>query len=129
MREIRRQMRSRRGPDLSVPQFRVLAFLHRKPAASLTDVSAHIGTSLPSVSKLVDGLVSRSLVEREASTLDRRCLTLHLTREGQELLEAARTGTQSHLSRQLSDLSPSDQAAVMRALEILSSLFSREERP
>jgi len=127
MREIRRQMRGRRGPDLSVPQFRVLAFLHRKPEASLTDVSAHIGTSLPTISKLVDGLVSRSLVEREASAFDRRCLTLRLTREGQELLDAARDGTQVYLSQMLCQLSSADLTALKRALDALGSLFGREE--
>ena len=129
MREIRAQMRSHRGLDLSVPQFRALAFLRRKPEASLSDVASHIGTSLPSMSKLVDGLVERGLVERETSAADRRCLTLRLTSEGTALLQSARQGTQAYLSKSLARLSPEDQAIVTRGLGILSALFGREERP
>lgn len=128
MREIRAQMRNRRGPNLSVPQFRVLAFVGRRPNTSLSEVAAHVGTTLPSMSKLVDGLVERGLVEREVSTADRRRLTLRLTKEGTALLQAARAGTQASLSKSLSRLSPEEQAVVTRALGILSSLFGREGR-
>jgi DNA-binding MarR family transcriptional regulator len=128
MREIRAEMRSHRGLDLSVPQFRALAFLRRRPAASLSDLAAHIGTSLPSMSKLVNGLVGRGLVERDTSAADRRRLTLRLTREGTSLLQAARAETQTHLSRSLGRLSPEEQAVVTRALGILSSLFGQEGR-
>jgi len=126
MREIRAQMRSHRGLDLSVPQFRALAFLRRKPEASLSDVASHVGTSLPSMSKLVDGLFERGLVEREASAADRRRLTLRLTKEGTALLQSARQGTQNYLSKSLDRLSREDQATVTRGLQILSSLFGRE---
>lgn len=128
MREIRAQMRSHRGLDLSVPQFRALAFLRRRPEASLSDVASHVGTSLPSMSKLVDGLVERGLVEREASAADRRRLTLCLTKTGLALLQTARAGTQASLSKILSNLSQQDRADVAHALGVLSSLFSREER-
>jgi DNA-binding MarR family transcriptional regulator len=128
MREIRAQMRSHRGLDLSVPQFRALAFLRRKPEASLSDLASHIGTSLPSMSKLVNGLVGRGLVERDASAADRRRLTLRLTREGAALFQAARADTQAHLARTLGRLSPKEHAVVTRALGILSSLFGQEGR-
>jgi len=128
MREIRFQMRSHRGLDLSVPQFRALAFLRRRPAASLSDVASHVGTSLPSMSKLVDGLVGRGLVARSASTADRRRLTLELTTEGTTLFQAARAQTQSHLAASLARLLPQDRAAVTRGLSLLATLFGREER-
>ena len=126
MREIRSQMRSHRGLDLSVPQFRALAFLRRKPEASLSDVASHVGTSLPSMSKLVDGLFERGLVKREASAADRRRLTLRLTKEGTTHLQSARHGTQTYLSKSLDRLSQEDQATVTRGLQVLSSLFGRE---
>ena len=43
MRFIRMEMRSRRAPSLSVPQFRVLTFLSHKPGAPLSSVAEHLG--------------------------------------------------------------------------------------
>jgi hypothetical protein len=44
MRFIRTEMRSRRAPSLSVPQFRVLTFLSRRPGAPLSSVAEHLGS-------------------------------------------------------------------------------------
>ena len=47
MRTIRGQMRSHSAAELSVVQFRALAFLNRRAGASLSDLAEHIGLSLP----------------------------------------------------------------------------------
>jgi DNA-binding MarR family transcriptional regulator len=127
MREIRAQMRSHRGLDLSVPQFRALAFIRREPEASLSRVAQHVGTALPSMSKLVDGLVERSLVERRPSVVVRRRVALSLTPGGTSLLEAARRETQTYLEGILSRLSQEEWATVKKAMAILSRLFTKEE--
>lgn len=62
MRCIRTEMRSRRGHNLTVPQFRTLNFLKRSPEASLSEVAEHLGLTLPSASKIVDGLVTEKLL-------------------------------------------------------------------
>ncbi|HXG36316.1 MAG TPA: MarR family winged helix-turn-helix transcriptional regulator, partial [Dehalococcoidia bacterium] len=86
---LRSEIRRHRGPGFSIPQFRTLFFLSRNQGASLSDVAAHIGLTLPSTSKLVDGLVERNMVVRETSLLDRRCLTLSLTPNGRRALASA----------------------------------------
>ena len=72
MRAIRSHMRANRALDLSVPQYRALGFVVRHPGASLSQVAEHQGLTLGAASRLVDGLVTRGLVERRASTQDRR---------------------------------------------------------
>src|SRR5437868_8242048 len=79
---IRRQMRRHRTGGLSVPQFRALCLLDRSPTASLSIVAEHLGSSQPSASRLITGLVSRGLVKREESADDRRQIQLVLTSEG-----------------------------------------------
>jgi DNA-binding MarR family transcriptional regulator len=128
MHSVGAQMRSHRGLDLSVPQFRALGFVKRHPGASLSEVAQHVGTSLPSMSKLVGGLVSRGLVSRTPSETDRRRLVLVLTPEGDALLESARRGAQAHLARRLARLPREERAGVARALSTLASLFASEER-
>ncbi|MEN6369744.1 MAG: MarR family transcriptional regulator [Thermotogota bacterium] len=128
MRAVRAEMRSRRGSDLSVPQFRVLVFVRRRPGASLSDVAQHVGMLLPSMSKLVTGLVARGLVSRTPSKTDRRRLVLVLTAKGGALVESARRGAQAGLARRLSGLSREDREAVARALSALDALFGSVER-
>src|SRR5215468_9010750 len=76
---IRRHMRQMRTSGLSVPQFRALCLLARFPTASLTHVAEHLGSSQPSASRLISGLVTRGLVKRNECADDRRQLTLVLT--------------------------------------------------
>ena len=65
MQSIRVEMRRGRGADLSVPQFRTLGFIQRYPDSSLSGLADHLGLTLPSVSKLVDGLVKQKLISRQ----------------------------------------------------------------
>src|SRR5262245_1667093 len=104
MRVIRTYMRAHSISELSVTQFRTLAFLNRHPGASLSDVAEQIGLTLPSMSKLIDGLVARQLVLRDVSPADRRCITLALTPLGQTTFQAARQATQVHLGQLLAGL-------------------------
>lgn len=65
MRTIRAEMRSHRGADMSVVQFRALLFLNRNPGTSLSAVAEHLDLTLPTVSKMIDGMVANHLVTRE----------------------------------------------------------------
>ena len=80
---IRTEMRSRRAPSLSVPQFRVLTFLSRKPGAPLTSITEHPGVIRSTASALVDRLVRHQLVSRTEDPQERRCVMLTLTPMGQ----------------------------------------------
>ena len=79
MRFIRKEMRSRRAPSLSVPQFHVLTFLSCEPGAPLSSVAEHLGVTRSTASAIVDRLVRRKLVSRTAHPQERRCVVLTLT--------------------------------------------------
>src|ERR1041385_8673228 len=97
MRTIRSEFRGQRSRDLSVAQFRALAFIKSNDGSSLSSLATHIGLTLPSMSKLIDGLVSRGLVARSSHQQDRRKICLQLTRAGKTELEAAYDHTQAFL--------------------------------
>ena len=125
MRTVRDEMRNAGALNLSVPQFRTLGFVARNPQTSLSAVAEHIGLALPSISKLVDGLVDRKLVLRQSHSDDRRRITLELTARGDTLLQSAHASTQTALAKRLSALSESDRATIVRAMQILQPLFTR----
>ncbi len=123
MHAIRTEMRGHRDSDLSVPQFRVLIYLNRHAGASLSDIAEHMGLTLPSLSKMMDGLVTRRLVTRQPDPRDRRRITLSLTPSGETAMQAAYAGTQAQLGRRLAALSPADCLKVTESMAALREIF------
>lgn len=126
MQAIRVEMRRGRGSDISVPQFRTLRFIQRTPNSSLSSLADHLGLTLPSVSKLIDGLVKQKLVSRQESTTDRRCLTLALTTAGASIVNSARESAQANLAKKLSNLPEVELEAICQAMQLLRPIFSHQ---
>ncbi len=127
MRVIRSKFRSQRSRDLSVAQFRTLAYIKNNNGASLSDLAANIGLTLPSMSKLIDGLVSRGFVDRSSHSEDRRKICLQLTPAGKSELDAAYGHTQAFLVDKMSGLAKDDLNTVNRSMQILKDLFIAEQ--
>jgi DNA-binding MarR family transcriptional regulator len=123
MRTIRVEFRDQRSTDLSVPQFRALAYIRNNDGASLSSLATHLGLTLPSMSKLIDGLAGRGLVARNSHNEDRRKICLQLTSTGKSELEAAYNHTQAFLANKISDLSKEDLSTISRSMQILNTLF------
>jgi long-chain acyl-CoA synthetase len=89
--------------DLSLPQYRLLAFLSQGDwaASALAD---RLDVSRPSITSLVDGLVKRGLVERRPSTDDRRRIDHVLTPTGRTALEAADVSADAAIAMVFADL-------------------------
>ena len=123
MQTIRIEMRRGRAANISIPQFRTMRFIQRNPDSSLSHLAEHLGLTLPSVSKLVDGLVKQKLVTRNESTADRRRLTLVLTKAGAAIVEAARAGARANLAKKLSELSNDELETISQAMQLLRPIF------
>lgn len=123
MRFIRSQMRRHRGADLSVPQFRTLVFLSRSPGVSLSALAEFLALSLPATSRLVEGLVRRSLVERRIPAGNRRLVALSVNAHGRKIICAARQATEKQLAEVLTPLRRDERAAIRHALRTLRMEF------
>jgi long-chain acyl-CoA synthetase len=73
---------------LSLPQYRVLAVLD-EGAAAPSDLAGRLSVSRPSITALMDGLVTRGLVERQPDPDDGRRVSHHLTEDGRSTLRNA----------------------------------------
>jgi DNA-binding MarR family transcriptional regulator len=120
---IRVEMRRGHDSDISIPQFRTLRFIQRNPDSSLSDLAEHLGLTLPSASKLVDGLVKQKLVNRTASTTDRRRLTLVLTQAGTSIVDSARAGARANLAKKMEHLSNAELEMISQAMQLLRPIF------
>jgi len=124
MRCIRANVRSHRGQDMSVPQFRTLAFIGRNKGAALSDVAGHLGLTLPSTSKLVEGLVSAKLVIREIDPTDRRYVVLALTSAGQRKYDSARKMARDFIAAKVAHLGPEQREEIFAAARTLKQIFA-----
>jgi DNA-binding MarR family transcriptional regulator len=119
IRFLRKEMRHEAGEGLSVPQFRVLAFIGRTPGASLSAVAAFVGVADPTASAMVERLVRRVLVRREGDPAERRRIMLTLTPHGAALLERARAHARTCVEERLAGLDDSELATLSAGLELL----------
>ena len=82
--------------DLSLPQYRVLGLLDGTSALS-SDLAERLAVRPPTVTAVVDGLVTRGLVERRTVEGDRRRVDHVLTAHGRRVLDAADSAVNARL--------------------------------
>src|SRR5690348_10012475 len=93
MRAIRTEVRSFAKPELTVPQFRILNQLSIS-ASSNRELAEWMGVTSPTMSRMVNALVDRALIERSYGRRDRRQVGLSLTTKGRKTVETIRTAVQ-----------------------------------
>ena len=103
--------------DLSLPQYRILGLLTEGSAVS-SALAERLAVRPPSITAVVDGLVSRGLVERKHAEDDRRRVTHVLTTKGEKLLDTANEAVDSRLAGIAGSLATAELTA--RALEGLA---------
>ena len=123
MQFIRTEMRSQSAALLSVPQFRVLAFLSRYPGSSLSDVADHLGVTRATASAMTERLVQRDFIDRVDDPAHRRQVVLTLTEMGSTYLEQMRATTRGKMAGLLSSLTGEQLSLVLSGMELLNDVF------
>lgn len=103
---------------MTLPQYRVLTLIASSPerASKLADRAA---VTPPSLTGILDGLVTRGWVARSEVDGDRRGVTLTITTEGQAAYDAARDATAAALDDLLSTADTKARANVLAGLVAL----------
>ncbi|BAY60836.1 MarR family transcriptional regulator [Calothrix brevissima NIES-22] len=109
--------------SLSVPQFRMLAFLDRHPSASLSQLAEHLGVTKATASNLTDRLIQKNLVSRIENPQERRHVILNLTDAGKYHLQQVRSLTSARIASLLTNLPEDQMQSVVEGLTVLSSTF------
>lgn len=99
--------------DLSLAQYRVLALVSGGDERSSL-IAERLAVAKPTITAVVDGLVERAYVARQAIEGDRRSLRLVLTPLGRKALAAAETAMADALATVLEEARDSD--AILSAL-------------
>lgn len=129
MQSLRLGMRGGRGPELSVPQFRVLVHACLRPGATLRQLAEPLGVSTATASRMVETLVLRGLLERNPGEADRRQVAIALTPAGQRVLDEAHGNARAQFESQLVNLDAAALAALATTLDLLHKTFDIQRMP
>lgn len=119
---MRRAMRSHRK-GLSMPQFRALVQVHQRPRIRLSDIADNLGSSLPTTSRLISGLVDHGLIDRVGCTQDRRQIILRITPRGEEVLREAWDAATTSLTKVLAGTTAAQRQAIVAGVAVLKENF------
>lgn len=110
-----------KAEGLTLEQWRVLDFLVRGSEIPMTELAAAVSVPAPTVTRIVDKLVSRALVYRSAGMNDRRRVLVHASRRGEDL--HARIGPEVALVHQaaFAPLSREQKEQFWALLELLAT--------
>ncbi len=120
---LRRHVRRAGGPELKMGQFRMMLAIYRRGELSISGAAERIGLTLPSASKLADGLERQRLIRRQADQRDRRRALLSLTAAGQRVLQSVMHSAQRHLAELFGPLTATERAFLFCAAQTLRPLF------
>ncbi len=122
MRKIRAEMRGLAQPELSVAQFRILARLDLKPHSN-KELAEWVGVSTAAMSRTVDVLVKRGLIQRKSTRSDRREVELTLTHAGKKKFNTIKAATRRKLVEKLRPLGAGERSKLNDGLALLSEIF------
>jgi DNA-binding MarR family transcriptional regulator len=121
---LARRLRNERDPadDLSVNHLAVLGTLWRNGEMAIGDLAAAEKVQPPSMTRIVNALVERGLVDRRARADDKRIVVVDLTESALRVLEESRRRKEAWLNRQLAELTHAERQALREAAPIIERL-------
>jgi DNA-binding MarR family transcriptional regulator len=109
----------RKAAGLEAGEIGILAVVGLNPGISQNDLAASVVLKKSAVTRIVQALERRGLLQRMRSNIDRRANRLNLTPAGQTVIEQVRRATQDQHRRWLAPI-PAEKQAVF--FEVLADL-------
>jgi DNA-binding MarR family transcriptional regulator len=116
----------RSGSTIEMSQWSLLRRIGRSPC-TMSELARYKGVGLPTISKSVDMLVRRGLVERWVDKTDRRQTLVRLTAAGRKVLVECRRALEDFLDQRLASLSASERQAVDDSLQLVRKVLTVED--
>lgn len=110
------------GHGLTPTRLTALAILSAHAPLRVSDLARHLGTSMPSASRLLDTLVDADLAERRSDPDDQRACLVVLTPHGTDVLDDVRRESLRLLTDHLAALPDEQLAQLATALPALDAL-------
>ncbi|MDQ2075483.1 MarR family winged helix-turn-helix transcriptional regulator [Marinimicrobium sp. ABcell2] len=94
--------------EVTYPQWMILNVLHHELANTPAQIADNIGVDRSAVTRLLDRLEAKKLVERMHDGLDRRSVKILITRQGVTLMNELNTAARDHQQLFLDQMHPTE---------------------
>ena len=112
--------------NFTMPQFRVLLFVQQRDGCSQNDVARWREVAPATMSRTVDALVDKGLLERRRSPSDRRRVFLHLTPAGERFVAELQDHLVRSLAAELVGTTAEQRAFIVSGLSALNAMVDRK---
>jgi DNA-binding MarR family transcriptional regulator len=114
---------------LTGPQLTVLRVVEELETATVTAVARRVFLSRPTVTRILDRLAVRGMVEREPHESDRRRIVVKPTPLARRTLEKAPSLLQERFRRELTQLEEWEQTAILASMQRIAAMMDVESVP
>ena len=119
---IQRQLRARTGSDITPSQSSALARIEQDGPLRLGALAELEGTTAATMSRVIDSLSERDLIERVPDPLDGRASLVQLSPEGGALVHELRAHYTEALRHALSELTPAERKVIRETIPVMARL-------
>jgi DNA-binding MarR family transcriptional regulator len=123
---LTRTLRQHDGDDLSPTLTSALFTIAREGPLTSGEIARRERMKKPSVTAVVDRLVTLGLAERRPDASDGRVVWVAITESGRRRVDARRARRTAWLASRLERLDPTDLTVIVRAAEIIDDLIESE---
>ena len=104
--------------ELTLAQMRALRTITDHPDCAMGELARSLGVRMSTATGLVDRLVQRGLVDREASRDDRRVIRIRLSARGRRAHSAIQRGVRRRMEVATDSLSDAELAQIAASLQL-----------
>jgi DNA-binding MarR family transcriptional regulator len=128
LRSLRQAVEQSEGPDrLTMQQIRCLQALGAEDGTALTTgLARRLSVAVPTMTRMLDGLAERGLIERQPDPSSRRQVRILLTEDGRALLARHEAIIAARLRRLLKHLDQEQQARLLRAVRDVAAALDAD---
>ena len=117
------------GSPYTLPEARILYALGRDGRSTATAIGRELSLDLGYLSRLLQSLRRRGLIQAQRATHDARQQDLTLTEKGRKAYEMLDTRSREEMERMLTPLAPDARDRLVGAMSAIKSLLEKEEAP
>jgi len=126
--DIGRHQHSRGHPSLTMRQYQALIVLNTNDSLSITEFCQRLNLAASTGTELANRMISMGFFAKSADVQDRRQVTLKVTDEGKQVLEARQAGLIEVFETFLDPFPEADRVAFVRAFEHIWHLIDKNRK-
>lgn len=113
---------------ITLPQFLILDFLHKKDKSKMKDMAYFMGVTTAAMTGIVDRLVREDYVERVYDSKDRRIIRIKLTSKGTKIIEKINQQRHQMIIKIFGKISPRERQDYLSILMHIRDILIKEKK-